>query len=117
MFTPLRAVVVLLALPAAVVVASSCVAPRRTTLPHPSTVLGGEPNALTRDDDGVVRDPERADCTPAEEGLCVCVPGGFESGDETWDFACCFDGAIWVSFCGDVSAGCDPETFTCLDAP
>ncbi len=42
------------------------------------------------------------------------MPGGFESGDETWDFACCFDGEFYVYFCGDDSPGCDAETFACI---
>lgn len=95
------------------VITASCVAPRRTNGAHPANVFAGEEGVLDRATDGIVRDPERATCTPAEEGRCLCVESAFESGDETWDFACCFDGDVWVYFCGDASPGCDPESLAC----
>jgi hypothetical protein len=44
------------------------------------------------------------------------VPGGFLDADDAdliWDFACCFDGKIYLYTCGEVSLGCDMETFEC----
>lgn len=97
-------------------ITASCVAPRRTKGGHPTNVFGGKKDVLAPETDGIVQDPERATCTPAEEGRCICVAGAFESGDETWDFACCFDGDVWLYFCGDTSPGCDPETLACISA-
>jgi len=97
-------------------VVASCVAPRRPTATKPAHVFTGEDGKRSKDDADANRDPERATCTPNEDGRCLCVPGGFESGDETWDFACCFDGEIYVYFCGDDAPGCDAETFECAAA-
>lgn len=95
--------------------AASCVPPRRWSGSKPSNVFSGESGKKSKADADANRDPEGAGCTPNEEGRCVCVPGAFESGDDTWDFACCFDGELYVYFCGDDSPGCDAETFACRD--
>ncbi|MFO0616857.1 MAG: hypothetical protein U0414_29955 [Polyangiaceae bacterium] len=95
-------------------VAAGCGSKRTATGTKPTALTGGETGKKTQADG--TADPDAGTCTDAEEGLCICVPGGFESGGEIWDFACCFSKQIYVIYCGDDSSGCDPTTFTCAAA-
>jgi hypothetical protein len=92
-------------------VAAGCGSKRTATGTKPTAVTGGQTGKKAASDGSV--DPDAGACTDAEEGLCICVPGGFEAGGEVWDFACCFTKQIYVIYCGDDSTGCNADTFAC----
>ncbi|MFO0619077.1 MAG: hypothetical protein U0414_41190 [Polyangiaceae bacterium] len=94
----------------AVLVAPGCGSPKTATGKKPAGVTGGKKSTTQKPADGTKADGA---CTADDEGICVCVDGGFLVDDAVYDFLCCFGQELYALSCGDTSV-CSAD-LTCHD--